>query len=97
MLVAFDDQLRQMCTTHPDDAAWVLDALTHSNEYRDREAAAIYVGHLLATRREPASRLLRDLLRDPDDRIRDKATDTVTPPSTQVPSTPSVPPRLYNA
>lgn len=77
VLAQFDDQLRQMCTTHPDDAVRVLDTLTHSHEYHDREAAAIYVGHLLGTRREDASRLLRDLLGDPDDHIRDTATDTV--------------------
>ncbi|MGH3611646.1 MAG: hypothetical protein ACRDRK_03300 [Pseudonocardia sp.] len=46
--------------------------------HRDRETAAIYLGHLLGVRREPATRLLRDLLGDPDDRIRDRSADTVT-------------------
>lgn len=78
VLAQFDDQLRHMCAQRPDDAARVLDALTRSAEYRDREAAAIYLGHLLGTRREPASRLLRELLHDPDDHIRDTAADTVT-------------------
>jgi hypothetical protein len=78
VLAQFDDQLRHMCTTHPDDAVRVLATLTHSHQYHDREAAAIYLGHLLRTRREPASRLLRELLGDPDDHIRDTATDTVT-------------------
>ncbi len=77
-LAQFDDQLRQMCTTQPDDAARVLDTLTHSHQYRDREAAGIYLGHLLGTRREPATHLLRELLHDPADQIKDTATDTVT-------------------
>lgn len=78
VLAQFDDQLRHMCAQRPDDAARVLATLTHSHQYHDREAAAIYLGRLLRTRREPALRLLLELLGDPDDHIRDTATDTVT-------------------
>lgn len=78
VLAQFDDQLRHMCAQRPDDAVRVLATLTHSHQYHDREAAAIYLGHLLRTRREPALRLLRELLGDPDDHIRDTAADTVT-------------------
>lgn len=73
-----DDQLRTMCQQWPDDAARVLDVLAHSVARHDKEAAAIYVGYLLDTRREPASRLLRELLADADESVRDTAADTVT-------------------
>jgi len=78
VLAQFDDQLRHMCAQRSDDAVRVLATLTHSHQYPDRETAAIYLGHLLGARREPASRLLRELLGDPDDHIRDTAADTVT-------------------
>jgi hypothetical protein len=79
LLEPFDDQLRDMCTQQPDEAAQIFDTLARSDSTQDREAAAIYTRHLLAgPRRDTAATLLRQLRADPDKDIRQHACDSIT-------------------
>lgn len=78
LLEQLDDQLRDMAQSDPDRAANILKTLSRSDVKDDRDAAAIYTGHLLATRPDHAKNLIRLLLHDTDDDIRRQARDTLT-------------------
>lgn len=77
LLEKLDDQLRDMAHSDPDHAADILQALSNSDDKDDRDTAAIYVGHLLATRPDHAKNIIRLLLHDTDDDIRRQAHDTL--------------------
>jgi hypothetical protein len=76
-LEKLDGQLRDMAHTNPDRAEKILHALSRSGVKDDRDAAAIYVGHLLTTRPDNAKSIIQLLLHDPDDDIRFQAQDTL--------------------
>lgn len=76
-LEQLDDQLRDMAHTNPDRAGKILHILSHSGVKDDRDAAAIYVGHLLTTRPGDAKNIIQVLLHDPDDDIRLQAQGTL--------------------
>ncbi len=77
LLEKLDDQLRDMAQSDPDQARGILQALSNSDDKDDRDAAAIYVGHLLATRPDHAKNIIRLLLHDTDEDIRRQALDTL--------------------
>jgi hypothetical protein len=76
-LEQLDDQLRDMAHTNPDRAEKILHVLSRSGVKDDRDAAAIYVGHLLATQPDHAKNIIHVLLHDPDDDIRLQVQDTL--------------------
>jgi hypothetical protein len=76
-LEELDGQLRNMAHTNPDQAKKILHVLSRSGAKDDRDAAAIYVKHLLATRPDHAKNIIQVLLHDPDDDIRIQAQDTL--------------------
>jgi LPS O-antigen subunit length determinant protein (WzzB/FepE family) len=77
LLEQLDDQLRDMARSEPDRAAGILDTLSHSDDKDDRDTAAIYVGHLLATRPNQAQNIIRLLLHDSEEDIRRQVQDTL--------------------
>jgi hypothetical protein len=77
LLEKLDDQLRDMSKTAPDHAADILHALSHSDDKRDRDAAAIYVAHLLTTRHDRAKNIIGFLLHDSEKDIRRQARQTL--------------------
>ena len=78
LLEKFDDQIRDLCATQPDDATRIFDTLAQSDSVDDREYVAIYVRHLLAYRYDVATALLKALLHDPNQDVRQKAEDAIT-------------------
>ncbi len=77
LLDKLDGQLRDMAASDPDQAASILHALSRSGDKDDRDAAAIYVSHLFATRTEQAREILLTLLHDTNDDVRRQALDTL--------------------
>jgi len=78
LLEKFDDQIRDLCTTQPDDAARIFETLAHSDTVDDRKYVAIYARYLLAHRYNIATRLLKALLHDLDLDVRQHAEDAIT-------------------
>lgn len=77
VLEKLDDQLRDLTHTNPDQANDILHTLSHSDVKDDRGVAAIYVGHLLATRPDDAQNIIQLLLHDTDPDIRRQTHDTL--------------------
>jgi len=79
LLDKLDEQITEMCTQQPDEAARVLDALAHSDTADDRRRAAHYLRDLLTDEHHKATTaLLQKLLHDPDQDVHHAAEDTIT-------------------
>lgn len=76
-LEVWDDQLRDMCSTDPNRAAAIIDALSVSDDLGAKNAAALFVRYLYPVQSERARRLLLTLRNDPDTDIRSKARDSI--------------------
>lgn len=90
-----DEQLLDLAAAAPDQAVTIMIALSRSDDIGAREAVAIFVRYLFATRPEPARELLIPLLFDSDHNIRSQALATLDVVST--PRDPAQPPALPTA
>ncbi len=77
VLEKFDDQLRGMTQSDPDQAVDIFHALSRSHIKDDRDVAAIYIRYLLPARQQQAKDLIGQLLNDTNNDIRQQAQDTL--------------------
>ncbi|MGI9003522.1 MAG: hypothetical protein ACR2GH_18020 [Pseudonocardia sp.] len=93
-----DEQLLDLAASAPDLTVTIMIVLSRSDDVGAREAVAIFVRYLFATRPEPAHELLIPLLFDSDHNIRSQALATLDVVSTprDPTQTPALPPARLN-
>lgn len=77
-LEQLDEQLRDICSTDPDTAIEIMQALSSSDDIGAKEAVAIYVKYLFPTRQKQAVELANHLQEDQDPYIRERAQQTIS-------------------